>query len=418
MPFPIQISDHAFTTFGIPGPFLFGTARYACLEGFANVVSMYKSVDGGQTWNEMDAANAPISAGDSPQATCSDGVSKMFTVSTGTLLDVFQISIFDTTTDKWLSSTPLPALQFPSGNSVAICYRPDKTLVISTQINTLGVSFAKYFTFDTIGLTGSAYTAMGINDGAEWSGHVAFRGIGRTHIILKRLSGTQRTVYQQALTDGGALGACTIVDDINDADDSFLYDNGGANATTAAICWAKQTSLFDVTTILQAPIINANTLVWSSQTVSVGAGNTVNQAGVAVGALGVYFFAAVFLPGPVPPTQILYALDTGAGFAANVILGNIDEEITNVWGEGLESGNVGLVMTGVTPVFGAFYWETAGSAPPVVPVVPLPLVPVFFPFPWGPQCCDPCSDDVACIRPMADGRIYLNAKGAVRKVGT
>lgn len=416
MAFPILISANAFTTFGIPGPFLVGTARYVCQQNFGNVLSMFKSIDGGLTWVEKDAAHAPISAGDSPQATCFDGVSKLFTVSTGSLLDVFQISIFDTASDTWASNTTLAALAFPSGNSVGISYRPDKTLVIATQI----LAGARYFTFDTVGLTGSALIPCGLNDGAQWSSHACLRGFNRTIFYLASVNGTVRTIYQQCLTDAGVLGAVGIIDTVNDADSSFVYDNANSSATKAAVCWAKDLATNpDQTVIWQAPIINADLLVWTSQTISVGAANVVNQAGVAIGALGTYFFAAVLLPGPVPPTQILYALDTGAGFAANVILGNIGEAISNVWGLGLESGNVGLVMTGTDPILASFYWETAGSAPPPpAPPIPLALVPVIFPFPWGPQCCDPCSNDVACIRPMDDGRVYLNSKGAVRKIGT
>jgi hypothetical protein len=408
MAYPTTISIDDFTVYGNAGPFLIGSARYACLKDSFGNLAVFRSDDAGVTWTEKDAAGAPLSDNYTPNATCTDGTKLYIVFSNGPNMVV---SIFDTTSDTWGAMTVCSAT-VDALNSISICYRPsDANVIVGSQIPVAPSTQAAYFTFNTVSLAFTDWTLIGNapNAVSQWFCYGVFRGLNRTVFYLamdNAGAGTIRSVYQQCLTDGGALGVISLVDTTNDANASFFYAGNGSSASTIAIAWSKNSNSLD-TIVLQAPIIDNDILVWSSRTVTADPSSLIWSVALAVGPAGTYCFIATFLPGGGPPSSIQYSLDAGAGFSPLVTLTSIiDLADINLWAGSLGIGSVGIIMSG-SGIISTYYWEL--GATPAPPAVAIPPQVSFFSFPLSIDCC--CPEDVACLKRSKNGKLYAFSKG-------
>ena len=419
--FPNTISSGGFLAdminHGWVGPWLVGSARYVLLDNQGSSVNMWKSIDAGVTWSVMDLAGSPLQGLSASVL----GGTKIYAAGndeTGNPNSPLMLSIFDTVTDTWVSSTTGPNLSAVTGRDITVFYRAfDNKLIIAGTPLTLtigGNPRTGYILFDVGTLTFSGWTRIGETgvSAQTWECNGILQGVGEVDFLLFSYgagnAGT-RAIWRQPLTDSGVLGVRVQVDTITDAGFTSITPYGFSDGITAVIVWVP-TSLSPLAMTAWIGPVSTWGLV-SSGLPAPGTEQTVDDvAAVQIGGSTTVFYATTNSGNG----NFWTSKNSGSGFGLPVFLGTRafwNSQPDDLWVNVL--GGVappwGMVFSNISD--GTFYWEAPSPAPPVTPIA-IPIAFTVFPFPISFSCC--CPDDVACLKPSKNGKMYAFSKGPLK----
>ena len=247
------------------GPFLVGSNRYLVLitqigpDGDGNYtpyLSAYKSTDGGQTWNEVDAGARPPggnvsgSLGSPVSYTCvqsSTDHAKIYTLYVDPDVDQFAVVAFDASTDLWgvlLSDSGIggnPPSSQMNQSFMAAVYRPDDTILLAfagdTYTDASGEQhiITSLVSYDVTANTwGSQFDADYDDYGSVIGWHQVPCGMvidagGTAHLFTQQVTHAVPASVQNGVVGGAAPWYATTVDI-----ECWGDGGGGASAVSAA----------------------------------------------------------------------------------------------------------------------------------------------------------------------------------------
>jgi hypothetical protein len=408
MPFPDTITAQGNPNGPTPGPWVAPNGFLYALTfgvGVGITLSMMKSVDGGVTWALMNDAGSPADNGLGVTSGVLVG-SKLWTSNWSLAVGgtAIQVTAFDTATDTWGAATVTANLT-ADGNQAAIFYRAsDKNLIIARMVTSLNVGGKKrtgYFTFDTIGLTSSAWVAMGETGASafNWECIGIIAGAGECDFFMWATTAGASQLWRQPLSDLGVLGAAVMI--ATNANIT-IYPQVYSDGTTAVLNYAVG---------LTASVYTAPVSTWAF-----GAPQllTVAPAELSINSVGIVRLSgsgtiAFVLTGA---GNILTAQDAGIGFGPLATVGADPGPFNlavNLFANTLGPMQWGIVFWGAPTTY---FWQAAAA--PLVPVSTGTANPPqirIVPFPGAPDPCCYCPPLVTCMKCDPGGKMLVTAKG-------
>jgi len=416
-PKTISLSDVPASN-GYPGPFLAPNGFLYCLMTDGAALAVFKSSDDGLTWSIQDSLHAPTFGGGGNIAGCLGG-SVIWAVSVDVTDSVEQVSSFDTLSDTWTGNYITANAR--SGNRlVAICLRPDGTLVICGNGATAFWSGdwwrTSYFLFDTSTFVATGWMANGlIGAGAiDWECDAILLGSGEVDFLFwshdHTAPGGTRAIWRQPLLDSNTLGSLVMLDSITDAGSSPVTPGGFSDGATAVIAWVPTDQAPLSVSVFSGPVFS-----WSlsSQVLLAPATEDGLDDIAVISAAGSF---SVFLATHVNDGAIgnwWVSLNAGVpNFLGSVPLWNWTQDSLSANSFLTGASPWGIMFWDSTPQ--TLFWDLAGVSP-TTQIFPLQFI--VFSFPAGPDCCDPCGgEDVACIRPTKNGKLFATTKGILKEI--
>lgn len=363
MAFPNLVTAAALLTESTAGPYEIspGTVYQPLTNNAVTLVQMWKSTDSGVTWAKV-GIDPSCGFGGGAVSSCTDG-GKIYVLSVDPTLLFEQISIFDTTTDTWTSTT-VTGNAVQASNVAAIGYRAsDKQLIVTAPV--VAFQFAAndircgYFLFDAAAHTWGPWTRCGFtmaDPGVAWNVFSVLQGSGNAFwfVFLKGPAVLPNGIYSvviQSLT-GNALGPLTtIASNATIAPNVAFLKQGFSDGIHAIVAWQPDNSIQSLT-VLEAPV---GTMAFTSQIVSAAAGFIIEDWAVMCStAAGFVLFIASDNGVSFP---VDYYVDSGMGFAAKTNLGS--HAVNVILANKITSQPWGIVINGST-----FYWQLLGPPPP------------------------------------------------------
>jgi len=359
----------ALATFSPQNPQLIGTALYSVVYNRTptDKLSMFKSLDNGVTWNEMDVAHRPtISGAMTPVWIYNNAGLILVAASSGAASgDPFFIQLFSTTTDTWgaqvatglagtMEATPAFAIFNPVPNEMVI--------VGDFDALSFGASLrAGYYRINaSTGAVISGPIGCGetINTGDAWFPRQMFIGASNSVWFTFNQSptsglGNQELVVQN-LSSTHVLGTKITIDTFANlpapGPDANTMINAFSNSTRVALCWSP---LNNNTRILQCSLASFPSGL-NLQALPAGNLSSVSTALIIVQGITVLFRNELdTIDGTFTLT---YRLDpTGTSFdpAQLIYQPYTINQFVNVSGDGfmtgaLNNGGSGIMATGAT----------------------------------------------------------------------
>ena len=427
MPFPNTVTNVDIVNHGLPGPWLAPNgARYLVLDAGGGDIDIWKSTDLGVTWAVVDVANSPLQT---ITASVLNG-SRIYAIGndTFTAVDNLRVSVFNTATDLWESSTLNPnANSGDTGRFLSVVFRSsDSQLVIAgtpLSLKVGGLLRTGYLLFDTGALTFSAWVRTGETGASTltWECDAILQGVGEVDFLFFSYVAPSNTgiraIWRQPLSDAGALGAKVQIGTITDGGASNVTPYGFSDGVNAVVVWVPTNLAPLAMAVWSGPVST-----WALVSQSLNAPNTETEiddvAAIQSPTAGLVVFFATTAPGFAGNFWI--STDVGGGLSVPSLLGTIpfwNSGTDSLWANAL--GGVappwGIVIWNVSDA--TYYWETSATPPPPPPVLTFtPLQFTIFAFPYGPDCCSPCGLDVACVMPSGNGNVYVPAKGPLKRI--
>jgi len=297
------------------GPFKIGSAFYVVVTDSSNaVVRIFKSTDSGVTWSEKDSASEPAIGTVAFTSAVQNGT-KIYVASVSAGL-FWQVSVFDSGTDTWTSTTVSTNAASANYNAGCMAYRAsDGSLIITDQVqpNPGVTSSVAYFLFDTVALTFGSYILIGntstISTNDNTNPFAVLNGSGYTHFILvyhDAIAGTF-TLQQQSLSDGGSLGSLQSIATVPNI---FMFAISSASDGTNLLVLIWDYTL-GTPTITAYEAVSAGSPTWMNQTLTPSVTN-IDAIGAAVSG-GIFYLLLVSDDGAGNYTYALTS-DSGGGF--------------------------------------------------------------------------------------------------------
>lgn len=312
-------------------PIIVGAARYvATFDTVGPTIQMFKCTTLG-TWTLMDGPNSPASGG---VVTSCEHAGLIFVVSTDATASFVTVSIFDTSSDIWTSST-ITVNPTPNQIKGAYCiYRvfDDQLIVYMPEGQTLTPyiwSKGGYFLFDPIALTARIWVETdAFMTALTPTGHHAFRfaagmvqGNGRVHLFISGIDvgNSIYNLYQVALDDGGTLGTPQLIDINSDIPATLPFARGDGNVIVVGVGWNVGGSDFTTVTYYSATVAASDSQSFTKATVS-APGNLLGSLAFAFFSASTFLLIAYTDPSSFL-TQIGYFQDSGGGLGAMALVG-------------------------------------------------------------------------------------------------
>lgn len=351
-------------------PFTVGANLYVAIGGpFGTHKShVYKSIDKGATWVEMDPLNAP--AASKVSSAVFDGSRFIWVSNTSGVGVVNTFYPFDTSTDTWGTATATTQAN-ASGVQDSLFYRQSdhKILLVSQLLVNQGgfglVGQCQCVLFDTVSLTSTAWipcgylTADGTKTFTEGVFGDAVAGTESYMVFLiSFLSGVYSLSYQ-SIDGSGTLGSLTGIDTDTVAPYATITFWPACDGTNVLVAWTSGTddltTHFYESTLAALPAFTKKTVVFPSFGVSGG------TAGTCLVIAGVFYFVGVFEDTSFNYYVAVYK-DTGSGWDSGTVL--IQAQPTQFFNAGAQASTINpsgfaVVIDGAPPVNFLFF-----SSPP------------------------------------------------------
>jgi hypothetical protein len=373
------------------GPYLIGGVLYTVIWNETLVAEMWQSLDGGNTWAQVDAGGAPSINALPVTAACTDGVN-IFVASldpTGTFVGVWT---FSTTTGLWDTGHLAGGTTNLGQANVGCAYVPPphvgingKVVILENDIILSGIAGktrCSFSVYDTVLHTFTASVACGQTSPADpqnWNVINIVRGISQCHFIFTSSDpGTfaNAVVYQQPLPDGSSPGGIQIVDNTvgntNNADDSYYA--AVSDGSTVVIGFVPNTTLGVSARVYQGT--SGGVIAFTPSTIPIPA-VTVTGLGLARTLAGITAF--YFAVDDTVNTSFYFAINSGAGFGPVTFLGLTSDavftpnSIPMPVGAFISPANTfaALFRSGVGGGLSAYLGIAAGAAPAAGPTLTL-----------------------------------------------
>lgn len=420
MGFPALVASKG----GVNGPFIGpwlspGGALYALSFGngsVANSLSMFKSLDGGNTWALMDDPGSP---GDAGLGAGFSGVlvGSVLWVANVNGSSANQVTPYNTTTDTWGATTATHNAE-TTLNYKAITYNSDGNLYIAGNVSAFfvgGKIRTGYYTFNISSLTFSNWTQMGETGASayDWSCVSIVSGpIGEIDFISwanDSVSGAAQ-IWRQPYVSG--LGAKVLIDSV--VGGSLYAPSAFSDGTTAKIVWAGTSNNPLSAIVYSAPV---STWIFTTQTISIPATEyLVVGTSVVIGYGGTYVIAGSYSTSSETFGNVYVFNDAGGGFGLPVLLGAAPGPISNTTNSQMWTiGPIGnavpwavlFQVQGGTSNAGLYFWATTATTA-TTPQNPFRIQVV--PFPQSNPCCF-CPPLIGCVKCGPNGKMMITTKG-------
>lgn len=363
MAFPVLINNSTTSlpgATGHTGEFIAPNgALYAIAYVGSSNLRCYKSVDGGTTWSEQDASNAPTSSGIGNVAISLAILCTLVLDISGHFSQVFE---FDTSTDLWGGNvvttnvyeppfnTHVPDLNVT--NTIPMLGRSDGTVVIGgVYYDLIGTGLSQYVWYRgqyfiyTLGGTYTTWTPCGVTSSTQnCTLDQIVAGSGMSHFIFSQwdansnnfgpdISGTFQSLLQQPFDNSNTLGSIQTIKTIgpqpNPVENSIAanYHNAFGDGTTVIIAWT--TAISSPFTALEIFVgASASTISFTETDVTIPGfdpGSNAWDLSCLVSPGGLFVFV-------LGESTLSYYLDSGSGFGTNITVGSWDAgSSTAIW---------------------------------------------------------------------------------------
>jgi len=369
MAFPNLVSAANFVELSSGGPYEISAGRVyqPAFNLAATLVQMWKSMDSGVTWAKVGSDQACGTGGSMSSAT--DGT-KIFVLSSNAAQTFQQVSVFDTGSDTWTSTTVTTNALKASNPASGMAYRAsDRQLIVAAPVQAFQFAVddtrCGYFLFDAVALTWGPWIRCGstvADPGVAWNVFSVLQGSGSTFWFLflqepSSVSGGTRNVVIQSLA-GSVLGGLTTIATHSDASAVSFLNPGFSDGVHAIIAWQPDNTVNQVN-VLEAPV---SSMAFGTQTIAVAGGFTLDGFAVMCSAVAGFVLFLASDNGVTFPVD--YYVDSGFGFGAKTNLGS--QHVNFLFANKIASQPWGIIINGST-----FYWQLVGAPPPPpVPAVP------------------------------------------------
>jgi len=323
-------------------PFQVGGALYVLTWEFHASLHIFRSLDDGNTWAELDAAHAPTTSSLQPSWVW-DGATTFWICSASGGSAKMQFTSFSTLTGLW-GVTTVTTNAADDTQQTGLIYRADTTIVAvgGIQLTVPARGGTQFFVFNTTTLGSTSWALCCANATQTVIHYGLFQGDSTTIWMVFLVDDTDLTI--QSLIGNSTLGSIVTVDTGVTATTNIASFSDG---TTVVIAW-QPTSGASTITVWTGPV---STMLLVSQVTPVLADGVsqwtiIRQAGSSI----------LFVSGFTTTVQLS---DSGGGFSAPVLLVNA---AYTFMAAGPVSGSLGLTVDAQPPVI-----YLAPVAPPVGP---------------------------------------------------
>lgn len=278
MPSPVQITSSGFLNSTQGNPIQIGDSLYVLVVTDSDTIQMWKSLDGGNTWAEMDAAHEPAINGGSTPCYCSDGANFIYVFYSDQTSNNQAVNTYSISSDTWGTEN----VSTIDGQSEITCwYRPsDGVCILFAQAIVLPGSFegrvgwASYNPTENVWSTTWTQTAGSTStDHTTWA-VVAVVGLSVSEALFITVRfpdygqiGTA-TLYVQTFT-GTSFSGVTEIDSAPAPQYEgpyWVYANSGNGMVVVA--W--QPNIFADPSEIHVLKSDTSSLSWTSQSLTVG----------------------------------------------------------------------------------------------------------------------------------------------------